>query len=148
MVKCPWQDIQRPPTRPARWNMGTGIPPASEFEHSANHPVVRRFLRMIARSDLRSEFPEQYKKNWENKGVNGSVQIIRCKIADCPCELVFSLFFSADEVVQTGIVIKFEGQTLLNEVQKGDSLGFQATRRIDPVAFLKTNYGAAGSAVK
>ena len=110
------------------------------FVASATHSTVRRFLKMVARPDLRADFPEQYQKHWENKGFSGNVQIIRCKIADHPCELVFSLFFNAGEVIQTGIVIKYQGEALLNEVRKGDTLNFRETRRIDPVAFLKAAY--------
>jgi hypothetical protein len=126
--------------------MGSGHPDTPEFFNIDPHVVVQRFLKMVARPDLHSEFPEQFEKHWENKGILGKVQIIRCRIADHPCELVFSLFFNEyDEVVQTGIVIKFEQETLLNEVQKGDALDFHATRRIDPIAFLKTNYPVAGA---
>ncbi len=108
--------------------------------HAALHPTVKRFLKMVARPDLRSEFPEQYQKNWEDKGEMGVVRIIRCRIADHPCELTFSLFFMGEAVKQTGIVIKYQGEALLNEVRKGDVLRFHATKRIDPVVFLKESY--------
>jgi hypothetical protein len=120
--------------------MDTGAANGGGTLDAVKNPAVRRFLKMVARPDLRAEFPEQYEKRWENKGFSGKVQIIRCKIADHPCELVFSLFFNADEVIQTGIVIKYQGEALLNEVRKGDALDFKTTRRIDPVAFLKAAY--------
>jgi hypothetical protein len=57
--------------------MGSGIPTDTDFESGAKHPVVRRFPHMFARPDLRSVFPGQFEKHWENKGVTGIVQIIR-----------------------------------------------------------------------
>ena len=108
------------------------------------HPTTRRFLQMIARPDLRAEFPEQFEKHWENKGLSGTVRILHFRIANHPCDLTFSLFFNGEEVVQTGIVIKYQGEPLLNEVQKGDSLNYMVAKRIDPIAFLKLNYPNAG----
>jgi hypothetical protein len=128
--------------------MGTDNPDIVGIVDSVKHPSVRRFLEMVARPDLRSEIPEQYQKHWENKGYSGNVQIVRCRIADHPCELTFSLFFNVDEVIQTGILIRFQGETLLNEVRKGDALDFMATKRIDPVVFLKQNYASAGSGTR
>jgi len=112
---------------------------------AANHPTVKRFLHMVGRPDLRAEFPEQYQKNWENKGGKGTVQILHVKIAEHPCELTFSLFFNADEVIQTGIVVKYQDETLLNEVRKGDALNYGLTKRIDPVTFLKELFPTANA---
>jgi hypothetical protein len=125
--------------------MGTGPKDIVGIPDSAKFPEVRRFLAMVARPDLRSEIPEQYQKHWENKGFTGTVQIVRCRIADHPCELTFSLFFNGEEVIQTGIMIRYQGETLLNEVRKGDALDYMASKRIDPVVFLKQMYPTTGS---
>ena len=106
--------------------------------------LQKKFSKIVSKPDLKSELPEQNKKHWENQGRSGTQQIIHVRLVDQPCEMTFSLFMSpTDEVIQTGIVIKYQNEPVLNEVRKGDALGYKETKRIDPVAFLKGNFATA-----
>src|SRR4051812_4729843 len=105
--------------------------------------LMGQFVAMVDRPDLRSGFPEQFQKHWENQGKSGTVQMFRVGLVDQPCEITYSMFFTGDveEIMQTGIHVKFKGETIINEVRKGDALDFRRTKRIDPVAFLKETFG-------
>lgn len=113
---------------------------------SAQRVLTGQFVKMVDRPDLRPGLPEQYKKNWENRGRTGTVQIFTVPLVDQPCEVTFSLFFDGEEVIQTGIRVKFRNAELINVVRKGDALDYQRRQRIDPVAFLKQHYGSKGLA--
>ncbi|HVT82128.1 MAG TPA: hypothetical protein VHM90_15910, partial [Phycisphaerae bacterium] len=103
--------------------------------------LLERFVRMVDKPGLKSEFPEQYQKHWENRGRSGIVQIIQAHLVNEPCELKFSLFFDGAEVIQTGILIKFQREPVINEVRKGDILNYRDQQRVDIVAFLKNSFG-------
>jgi len=109
--------------------------------------LVRKFVQMVDLPKLQADYPEQFQKHWENQGQSGTVHICRCQIIDQPCEVTFSFFFSGEEVIQTGIHIRFRDEVLLNEVRKGDTLNYRATRRVDPVSFLKAEYGTRKDAL-
>jgi hypothetical protein len=99
-----------------------------------------QFLAMIAQPDLAADFPEQYEKHWQDQGVSGTARILTFQILEHPCELTFNLFFSGEEVRQTGIIVKFRDETMLNVVRKGDALDYNRTKRIDPIAFLRQTF--------
>ncbi len=99
--------------------------------------LMQGLAKMAALPDLQSDFPEQYSKHWQNQGKSGTVQIFNARLIDQPCELTFSLFFSGEQVIQTGILVKFQDQAAINEVRKGDVFDFKNTQRLDPVAILK-----------
>jgi hypothetical protein len=112
------------------------------MDSSYQHAAMQRFVKMVDKPNLRSEFPEQFSKHWENKGRSGTVRIIQASLVNEPCDLKFSLFFDGEEVIQTGVQIKFQQEPLINEVRKGDVLDYKNTQRVDLVAFLKQNYGS------
>ena len=105
---------------------------------------MEQFAKMVDRPDLRPGVPEQYRKNWENRGRPGTVQIFTVQLVDQPCEVTFSLFFDGEEVIQTGIRVKFRNVEIINGVRKGDVLDYKKRGRIDPVTFLKQHYGSKG----
>lgn len=108
---------------------------------STQRALMEQFVKMVDRTDLRPGFPDQFRKNWENQGRMGTVRIFTVQLVDLPCELTFSLFFDQEEVIQTGIRIKYKNVEIVNAVQKGDALDYKNRQRIDPVAFLKQHYG-------
>ena len=83
--------------------------------------LMQSLAKMAALPDLQSDFPEQYSKHWQNQGKSGTVQIFNARLIDQPCELTFRLFFCGEQVIQTGILVKFQDQAAINEVRKGDA---------------------------
>ncbi len=112
----------------------------ADYQH-----LMQRFAKMVDKPNLRSEFPEQFSKHWENKGRSGVVQIIQASLISEPCDLKFSLFFDGEEVIQTGILIRFQQEPVVNEVRKGDYLDYKNSQRVDPVAFLKEHYATVAA---
>ena len=104
--------------------------------------LLERFVRMVDKPNLKSEFPEQYQKHWENKGRSGTVQIIQASLIGELCDVKFSLFFDGEEVIQTGILIKFQARTRHQRSAQGDVLNYKNQQRVDIVAFLKGNFGS------
>jgi len=116
------------------------------MDPSVHRSLMRQFTEAVDRGNLKTDFPEQFQKHWENQGQSGLLRIFDVRLINVPCEMRFSLYFSGEEIIQTGIHIRYKDLVIVNEVQRGDVLNYRAEKRIDPVAFLQERFATKKTA--
>ncbi len=114
------------------------------MDSSVQEVLLAQFVRMLDEEELHCAEPEQFDSHWDNHGKPGLGKVIQVGLEGQPCEMRLTLFFDGPEVVKTGVLVKYRGESIINEVRLGDAVGFlQKHQRVDVIGYLRQMYGSA-----